>query len=234
MVIFKFQSISTMLDHKILGLLELVVESYIEKWEPIWSKFLNTLNYQSWAPSTLRKYLKVLEDEEFVYQPYHSAGRIPTLKWWEFYVQRILEDVETPQNDILRARSQIKDLVEMLGSLVKWVVVWFIDGDDYHYLWIQNLLSHPTFLDELETVQQIVGRIESKKIIDMLKKKDIKRQQVNYSFVSIKEGKLVSIFTIKIPFGWREGIVAVISPVRTNYRHNLGILKKLLEVYNLA
>ncbi len=223
-----------MLDAKILGLLELVVESYIQRGEPIGSKFLNTLNYQSWAPSTLRKYLKVLEDEEFVYQPYHSAGRIPTLKWWELYVQRVLESVEVPEDDILKARSQLKDVVEMLGGLVKWVVVGFVDGDDYHYLWIQNLLSHPTFLDELETVQEIVWRIESKKIIDMLRKKDIKRQQVNYSFVSIKEGKLVSIFTIKIPFGSKEGIIAVISPVRTNYRHNLGILKKLLEVYNLA
>jgi len=220
-----------MLDTKILGLLELVVESYIQRGEPIGSKFLNTLNYQGWAPSTLRKYLKALEDQEFVYQPYSSAGRVPTLKWWELYVGRVLESVKPAKEEILESRGQLKEIVDILGRLVKGVVVGFVDGDDYHYFGIQNLLSHQSFLDELETVQQIVERIESKKIIDMLRKKDIKRQQVNYSFVTAKEGKLVSIFTIKIPFGSREGIISVISPVRTNYRHNLGILKKLLEIY---
>ena len=221
-----------MLDSKILGLLELVVDSYIQRGEPIGSKFLNTLNYQGWAPSTLRKYLKLLEDEHYVYQPYHSAWRVPTLKWWKIYVQKILETVELPSEDIFIARGQLRDIVEMLGNLVKGVVVGFVDWDDYHYIGIQNLLSHQSFLEELEAIQQIVSRIESKKIIDMLRKKDIKKQQVNYSFVSIQKGKLVSIFTIKIPIKYKEGIIAVISPVRTNYRHNLWVLKKLLEVYN--
>jgi transcriptional regulator of heat shock response len=32
------------------------------------------------APSTLRKYMNILEKKEFVFQPYMGAGRIPTIK----------------------------------------------------------------------------------------------------------------------------------------------------------
>ena len=222
-----------MLDKKFLGLLELVVDSYIERWEPIGSKFLNALNYQWWAPSTLRKYLKVLEDEQYVYQPYHSAWRIPTLKWWWVYVQGVIDSVQG--DDIDLARMQLRELVKALSQMVKGVVVGFVDWDDYHYLWIQNLLSNHSFVQDLQTLQQIVGRIESKKIIDILKKKNIKKGQINYSFFSLddQEGeKIISVFSINLALEWgKNGVLAIVSPVRTNYKQNLRVLKKVLEVY---
>ena len=44
-------------------LLSIVVENYIDKGDPIGSKFLYSLDDMEYAPSTLRKYLNILEQE---------------------------------------------------------------------------------------------------------------------------------------------------------------------------
>ena len=67
-------------DAKLLALLDVVIDTYITKGEPIGSKFLHSLNDVEYAPSTLRKYLHMLEEQGMVYQPYNSSGRIPTVQ----------------------------------------------------------------------------------------------------------------------------------------------------------
>jgi CubicO group peptidase (beta-lactamase class C family) len=47
---------------------------------PVGSKYLHTLEEVKYAPSTLRKYLNLLEENGLVYQPYNSSGRVPTVE----------------------------------------------------------------------------------------------------------------------------------------------------------
>lgn len=67
-------------DQKLLALLDVVIDNYINKGEPVGSKFLNSLEDAEYAPSTLRKYLNMLEKAGMVYQPYNSSGRVPTVQ----------------------------------------------------------------------------------------------------------------------------------------------------------
>lgn len=69
-----------MKEDKLKQLLSIVIENYIHKGDPIGSKFLHSLENTEYAPSTLRKYLNLLEKEGLLYQPYNSSGRIPTVK----------------------------------------------------------------------------------------------------------------------------------------------------------
>jgi transcriptional regulator of heat shock response len=48
---------------KLLGLLSIVIDTYIKKGDPVGSKFLHSLELTDYAPSTLRKYLNQLEQE---------------------------------------------------------------------------------------------------------------------------------------------------------------------------
>ena len=43
-----------------------------------------------YAPSTLRKYLHVLEDEGMLEQPYNSSGRVPTIEGVKHYVEKMM------------------------------------------------------------------------------------------------------------------------------------------------
>ena len=106
-------------DEKLLALLDIVIDNYINKWEPVGSKFLNSLEEIEDAPSTLRKHLNQLEKQWMVYQAYNSSWRIPTVDWLKLYIENYLKQMEDMQNlEVDNARQNMKEMVEMLGSLV--------------------------------------------------------------------------------------------------------------------
>ena len=222
------------MDKKLLELLNIVVENYISRGEPIGSKFLHSLENMDYAPSTLRKYLHNLEWEWFLYQPYHSAGRLPTIKGFSSYLDELLtkkEDINIDLNfETKLARNSLRFIVESLWWNVDWAVVGFLRNDEYYFLWINNLLSNNAIKD-YQSIKQIVGFIENKDIIKHLNTKMIKENQINYSFIK-SYWKILSSMYIKINVDGYDWIVTVIWPVRINYKKNMSILKKFLKVYN--
>lgn len=58
---------------KLMGLLSIVIDTYIDKGDPVGSKVLHCMELTEYAPSTLRKQLNALEKEGLVYQPYNSS-----------------------------------------------------------------------------------------------------------------------------------------------------------------
>ena len=129
-------------DEKLLALLDIVIDTYINKWEPVGSKFLNSLEEIDDAPSTLRKHLNQLEKQWMVYQPYNSSWRIPTVNWLKLYIENYLQQMEDMQSlEVDSARQNMKEMVEMLGSLVDWVIIGFLRNDEYYYLGVNNLLK---------------------------------------------------------------------------------------------
>jgi len=222
-------------DDKLIQLLDLVIESYISKWDPIWSKFLFSLEELDYAPSTLRKYLNVLEKEWFLYQPYNSAGRIPTVKAFSMYIDTILEqksfDVEGIDFDLDFARNWVRFIVEKLGNVVDGAVAGFLRNDDYYFLWINNLLTQDMTSEAYDTVRSIVKFIEDKKIIEFLNEKLIKQNKIYYTFVQEEGEKVISIIYVKINVNWFDGILSVVWPVRIDYKKNLWTLQKFLNYY---
>jgi transcriptional regulator of heat shock response len=60
---------------------------------------LNSLDSVEYAPSTLRKYLNLLEKAGMVYQPYNSSGRIPTVDGFSRYIDNYM-DGEVDEQDV--------------------------------------------------------------------------------------------------------------------------------------
>ncbi len=222
----------TKLEGKLKQLFDIVVDLYIEKWEPIGSKFLYWLNVMDMAPSTLRKYLNILEKEEFLMQPYNSAGRVPTIKWFSAYIEDLINSSEHKDLDVevdLRVvRNDFRDFVENLGYIVDWVVVWFLDDDEYYFLGINNLLKND-YIQDYNTIKLIVDYIESKKIVPFLQSKQLwKWKKIGYSFIKDDSGTVSVIYT-KINFDWYDATIWILAPTRTNYRKNVWVLKRVVE-----
>ena len=219
---------------KLLELLEIVVENYISRWDPVGSKLLNSLESTDYAPSTLRKYLNILEGEWFLYQPYHSAGRLPTIKWVSTYIDNILQEdkfeLTKLQFDAHYARNSLNFVVETLWNKADWAVVGFLRNDEYYFLWINNLLSQDAMKD-YETFKYIVWFIEDKKVMNHFNKKMLKENNVNYSFIK-DNWKILSILYSKININWYDWFISIIWPVRINYKKNLSLLKKFIKIYN--
>lgn len=213
---------------KLLALLDTVIDCYLDKGEPVGSKFLNSLEAVDYAPSTLRKYLNALEKQGMVYQPYNSSGRIPTLQWLSAYLDSRLserpDDLDLPLND---ARKGLKTLVEALGEVSDGVVVGFIRNDEYYYLGINNLLRDD-MVDEYSATRTIVRFIEEKKVVAFIDKKILKNQEVYYTFVNDAD-TLISCVYVKVNLEGYDAVLSIVGPLRVNYKKNISILKKVLE-----
>ena len=213
---------------KLLALLDTVIDCYLDKGEPVGSKFLNSLEAVDYAPSTLRKYLNALEKQGMVYQPYNSSGRIPTLQWLSAYLDSRLserpDDLDLPLND---ARKGLRTLVEALGEVSDGVVVGFIRNDEYYYLGINNLLRDD-MVDEYSATRTIVRFIEEKKVVAFIDKKILKNQEVYYTFVNDAD-TLISCVYVKVNLEGYDAVLSIVGPLRVNYKKNISILKKVLE-----
>lgn len=213
---------------KLLALLDTVIECYLDKGEPVGSKFLNSLEMVDYAPSTLRKYLNILEKQGMVYQPYNSSGRIPTLQWLSAYVESTLaqkpEDIDLQLDT---ARSELKSFVEALGEITDGVVVGFIRNDEYYYLGINNLLRDD-MIDEYSATRNIIRFIEEKKIVPFIDQKILKNREIYYTFVNDQE-TLISCVYVKINFNDYDMVLSIVGPLRVDYKKNIAILKKVLE-----
>ena len=215
---------------KLLALLDTVIETYLQKGEPVWSKFLNSLEAVDYAPSTLRKYLNILEKQGMVYQPYNSSGRIPTLQGLSAYVESTL--AQSPQDidlNLNSTRAELKSFVEALGEVTDGVVVGFIRNDEYYYLGINNLLRDD-MIDEYSATRTIIRFIEEKKIVPFIDKKILKNGEVYYTFVNDQD-TLISCVYVKISLNDYDMVLSIVGPLRVDYKKNITILKKVLGTF---
>lgn len=223
-------------NKKLLRLLNVVIDNYIQKGEPIWSKYLHSLEETTYAPSTLRKYLHMLEQSGLVYQPYNSSGRIPTVDGLVAYIEQYINDIHKENDewfdpvelDVEYARMSLRNLAESLWKFVDGVVVAFLPNDEYYFLGINNLLKDSR-RDDYETTSYIVDFIEGRSIIDFVSKKILKRHQVYYTFVQ-EDKKILSCVYTKISINDYDAIVSVVWPARVQYKKNIAILRKIIEL----
>ena len=217
-----------------MNLLNVVIDNYISKWEPIGSKYLHSLQETDYAPSTLRKYLNLLEKSWLVYQPYNSSGRIPTVTGLVKYIEKYLDEVHESDEvnevelDIEYARLSIRNLTESIGKFVDGVTVGYMQNDEYYFLWINNLLVDSR-RDDYETTKFIIDFIERRELIEFVNKKILKKWQVYYTFAQEWENVLSCVYA-KISINDYDCIISVVGPARVDYKKNLAILKKLIEL----
>lgn len=96
-----------------VDILKIIVEEYLETWWVLGSKLL-LKKYNLWvSPATVRSDMAKLETLDLIFQPYASAGRLPTSKWLRAFVNYLMQ--ETPshflqEKNIETAAQNIKAL----------------------------------------------------------------------------------------------------------------------------
>jgi len=212
-----------------LALLDLVIDQYISSWDPVWSKSLNSLDSVEYAPSTLRKYLNLLEKAWMVYQPYNSSGRIPTVTWLSTYIENYMSgDAEEQNVEVENARIGLKYLVENLWWVADGVVVWFLKSDEYYYLWMNNILKED-LKDEYDVTRYIIKLIETRGLVKEIDSKLLKRNKVYYTFIQDKK-IIVSCIYAKIVVEEYEGMICIVWPMRVDYKRNVALLNKVVSM----
>jgi heat-inducible transcriptional repressor len=231
------------MDKRQHNLLAEVVRSYIREAEPVGSKALEgALGVSS---ATIRNDMAELEEQGFLAQPYTSAGRVPTLKGYQFFIDNLLEAREpkiTEQRllkDLVKQlqashEAVVKNLARKLAELAGEAVVVGFAPYDVYYTGLANLFEQPEFA-EVNMVRHIG------KVIDNLDQAMAKLyHDTNHNEeVGIKIG-------LSNPFG--EGcaliftscrnletrsLIGLLGPIRMDYDAHIGRLQYIKSLFTI-
>lgn len=76
------------------AILKYLVQEYIGTATPVGSGTIRDIGELGVSSATIRNELALLEERGFVYQPHTSAGRVPTVKGYRYFVEQLMEQVE--------------------------------------------------------------------------------------------------------------------------------------------
>ncbi len=112
------------LNERSQKLLKLLVECYIRDGEPVGSKTLAQRASLAMSSATIRNIMADLEAAGFINSPHTSAGRVPTVRGYRFFVDSLLStQLSADFNSVslaqqLPAGSNTKELVAAASSLL--------------------------------------------------------------------------------------------------------------------
>src|SRR5579872_3423046 len=136
-------------------ILEAVIQEFIDAGEPVSSGSL----YRSYdfgiKPAMIRLELDSLEDAGYLEQPYHSAGRVPTDRGYEFFAERALgsmtgESRDKPAHDLLKRHAWMELMSELSTELGLLSVVADSTRDAVYKAGLQELVERLDWEDKKE------------------------------------------------------------------------------------
>ncbi len=111
------RAIMALMNERTLQILEAAVQGFIATGEPVSSGWLFDHYDFGIKPATIRLELDALEDAEYLEQPHHSAGRVPTDAGYEFFAKRLLGTVLESREPTLAELFHERAWPDLLGHL---------------------------------------------------------------------------------------------------------------------
>ena len=90
-------------------LLGVLVDRYIREGQPVGSRTLSRHSGLDVSPATIRNIMADLEELGFVTAPHTSAGRVPTIKGYRFFVDTLVKLRPPKEEELLQFESALKD-----------------------------------------------------------------------------------------------------------------------------
>ncbi len=87
-------------------ILGIVVREYIVNAVPLGSQTLASRHDLGVGPATIRNELSALEEMGYLSHPHTSAGRVPTVQGYRYFVERLMEDAELSVDEQRTIRHQ--------------------------------------------------------------------------------------------------------------------------------
>jgi len=105
-------------------ILTAIVESYISTGEPVGSRTLARTNREGLSAATIRNVMADLADAGLLEQPHTSAGRVPSLQGYRYYVEKLSGIAKISQadertiNQCFQGTNDIQDFMERTSHIL--------------------------------------------------------------------------------------------------------------------
>lgn len=215
-------------------LLETIIKEYVKTAQPVSSGSLVEKYKLDISTATVRNEMMELEDEGYIYQPYTSAGRVPTEAAYELFLpdwqeqkkNRGLKEAEEKlleqlfRDDELAYKKTAKAIAELSSN----AVFWAFHKNDVYYTGLANLFAQPEFrqVDAIGDVSMIMDRLEE--IIDDIFE-DLKEGEQVLIGSKNPFGNFLSTVLVKYKNNNQDGVFGILGPIRMNYSRNLALVE---------
>lgn len=150
------------MDDRKQQLLQFIIEEYIVTAEPVGSSFVTKKGALDVSAATIRNEMRDLEEAGYLMHPHTSAGRVPTDKGFQYYVDTIMKPESASrmiQKKIQEAvssgtdvREQIKHVAKATAEYLESSVIVAFNPTSVYYTGISYLFAQPEFRDSAYTV----------------------------------------------------------------------------------
>lgn len=216
--------------------MEAVIQEFIDAGEPVSSGSLYERYNFGIKPAMIRLELDSLEDEGFLEQPHHSAGRVPTDNGYELFVKKLL-GIEVPAPEP-RQQHSMHELFEerawpdLLHRLSAELGLLSIAADLSHEMvyksGLDNLVKHLDWQDR-EEINSVIRDFEE--VDERLPRATEKWEEGPKIFIGKKSPVTRSESLSVIGANYRVGddIISIlaIGPKRMDYKKTIRIFRSL-------
>ncbi len=221
------------MDNRKKQVLQAVIEEYISVAEPVSSGTIVEKYNLGYSSATIRNDMAELENEGYLEKPHTSAGRIPSVKGYRFYVDELLNDENISLEEIQYIKTQLETKVNEIEDLTK--ITTNTISDITHYATVaigpnsnNNLIKDIKFILLGERMLMAVILTENGAIKETIIKydEDITQNQVdglNFTFNNKLRGKPLE----KIDKPMEEYILSTMSD-------QVNVIKPIIHQMNKA
>ncbi len=215
------------MENRSKELLKKIIEIYIEKARPVGSQYL--VSYFKISSATIRNEMLVLEQEGYITQPHISAGRIPTILGYQYYLDNLLninKISKKEENELKYAyKNDIRDLAKLLVDKTNLAVIIGFNPHNLYFTGLFNLFSQVEFEDYkmVLSMSQVVDSLEKaiSKIYSEIKDTEVilgPNNPFNENF---------SVAVTSLP---TKKLLAIMGPNRMDYNKTLGLLNSVVKI----
>ena len=92
-------------------IIDVIVSTFCETGEPVSSGYIADNCFLGISPATIRNIMKELEEEGLLTQPHTSAGRIPTVKCYRYYVKHLMPHINLSGKEFQTIKKLIENVI---------------------------------------------------------------------------------------------------------------------------
>ncbi|MCD6094387.1 hypothetical protein J7J39_00555 [bacterium] len=220
-----------------IKILKYIIKEYIKSGHPVSSSLLSEKYKLNLSPATLRIEMAELMEEGYLFQPWTSAGRIPTEKAYRFFIKDLYESklperIEKKLEKVFLKKEEEKILRE-IGRLMAEIsqnLSILSRREEVFWQGLSYLLSQPEFstsdqtLEVIETFEQLCECVESK-IFHFQPKREEVKVYIGKENPFGKDGNLSLILG-----SLEDGLIGILGPLRMDYQRNVALVKRTKEL----
>lgn len=207
-----------------------LLREHIKTAHPVGSEALVEKYGIDLSPASVRSVMQELEDGRYLAQPHTSAGRVPTVKAYRYYLDNFLEEAKVPQSAqsalrhaILRSADpemQVKSVAKAIAELTSNTVLIGFAPHDVYYTGISYLFHQPEFaeMDMVLDFSEIIDHLDD--VVAVLYNRMNHHPQI---FLGKDNPFGEDTGAVVVRFSGK--LVGIVGPMRMAYDQNLALLR---------